>query len=231
MREKECMSTPVKMESGWREALSGEFEKSYFLTLKSFIRSEYARYRIYPPGRNIFAAFDLCPFEQTRVVILGQDPYHGAGQAHGLCFSVPEGIALPPSLRNIYKEVGEEFGKSMPDRGDLSFWARQGVLMLNATLTVRCGSPGSHQGKGWEVFTDRVISILSQRCSGVIFMLWGSMARAKKHLINTSGHHVLEAPHPSPLSAYRGFFGCGHFKKANEILENQGKKPIIWWDV
>ncbi len=225
------MSTPVKMESGWREALSEEFQKPYFHTLRDFVRGEYARKKIYPSGNKVFAAFDLCPFQQVRVVILGQDPYHGPGQAHGLCFSVPEGIPLPPSLRNIYKEIGREFGHDMPEKGDLSVWATRGVFLLNATLTVRSGSAGSHQGNGWEIFTDRVISVLSGHHNGLIFMLWGSMARAKKKLIDTSRHHVLEAPHPSPLSAYRGFFGCNHFKIANEILKKRGEEPVPWWVV
>jgi len=217
-----------KIEAEWLEVLRPEFEKPYFLELKSFLLEEKKLYRIYPPGNRIFAAFDYTPFSQVKVVILGQDPYHGDGQAHGLCFSVPEGIALPPSLVNIYKELSTDIGIPLSKSGNLEKWAKQGVLLINATLTVRANQAGSHQRHGWENFTDEVIRQLSARHSGLVFILWGSYAQAKEALIDTSKHFILKAVHPSPLSVYRGFFGCRHFSKTNELLVSAGKKPIDW---
>ncbi len=222
------MAVDVNIESGWKELLAEEFGKEYFARLKEFLVSEKQKHRVYPPGDKIFNAFDSTPFKDVKVVILGQDPYHGHGQAHGLSFSVPEGIPLPPSLQNIFKEIDMELGTGIPKSGNLKYWARQGVFLLNATLTVRAKSAGSHQGKGWEEFTNAVISKLSKYRSNLIFLLWGNFARAKKDLIDTKKHHILEAPHPSPFSANRGFFGCNHFKKTNEILISQGQRPINW---
>lgn len=222
------MAVDVKIEPGWKDILAEEFEKEYFARLKEFLVSEKQKHLVYPPGDSIFNAFDYTPFKDVKVVILGQDPYHGHGQAHGLCFSVPEGIALPPSLQNIFKEINKELGIGIPKSGNLEHWAKQGVFLLNATLTVRAKSAGSHQGKGWEEFTNAVIAKLSRYRSNLVFLLWGNFARAKKELIDTKKHHVLEAPHPSPFSANRGFFGCDHFKKTNEILQAQGQKPINW---
>jgi uracil-DNA glycosylase len=220
--------TEPKIEAEWLEVLRPEFEKPYFNGLKSFLLEEKKLYRIYPPGNRIFAAFDYTPFSKVKVVILGQDPYHGDGQAHGLCFSVPDGIALPPSLVNIYKELSTDLGISVPKSGNLEKWAKQGVLLLNATLTVRANQAGSHQRQGWENFTDEVISQLSSRHTGLVFILWGSYAQAKEALIDTSKHFVLKAVHPSPLSVYRGFFGCRHFSKTNEVLVKGGKEPVDW---
>jgi uracil-DNA glycosylase len=217
-----------QIEKGWLEVLRAEFEKPYFGELKSFLVEEKSKYRIYPPGGRIFAAFDYTPFNKVKVVILGQDPYHGEGQAHGLCFSVPEGVALPPSLVNIYKELTTDLGVSFPKSGNLEKWARQGVLLLNATLTVRANQAGSHQKHGWENFTDEVIRQLSARHSGLVFILWGSYAQAKETLIDTTKHYVLKSVHPSPLSVYRGFFGCRHFTKTNELLIKSNKEPIDW---
>ncbi|MFO8054117.1 MAG: uracil-DNA glycosylase [Bacteroidales bacterium] len=222
------MSAKVKIEASWKAMLAGEFEKEYFQQLKAFVIRERQKHRVYPPGGEIFSAFNTTPFDKVKVIILGQDPYHGPGQAHGLCFSVPQGIPFPPSLRNIFKELRLEFGTGLPANGDLNSWAEQGVFLLNATLTVRARQAGSHQGKGWETFTNAVISCLSTYRSNLVFLLWGSFARAKKNLINPTKHHILEAPHPSPLSAHKGFFGCNHFIKTNEILEKQGQKPINW---
>lgn len=229
-RTEKCkaMASHIKIEESWKDILSEEFKKPYFKELKSFLVTERQKYQVYPAGGKIFSAFDHTPFHKVKVVILGQDPYHGPGQAHGLCFSVPEGVALPPSLLNIYKEIRSEFGTELPGSGNLEPWAEQGVFLLNATLTVRARQAGSHQRKGWEIFTDAVISHLSKYRSNLVFMLWGNYARAKKELIDIKKHHVLEAPHPSPLSANRGFFGCNHFKKANEILSAQGQRPIDW---
>jgi uracil-DNA glycosylase len=219
----------VKIDPSWRAVLDAEFAKPYFSTLTAFVRYEYQNGRCYPPGKEIFAAFDHCPVDHCRVVILGQDPYHGPGQAHGLCFSVQEGTAHPPSLVNIFKELEQDLGVPYPQSGSLVRWARQGVLLLNATLTVRAGQAGSHQGKGWEQFTDAVIQGLSEHQSGLIFLLWGGFARKKKKLIDSSKHHILECGHPSPLSANRGYwFGNKHFSKVNELLE-QGRKPAIEW--
>lgn len=220
--------TKPKIESEWLQVLQLEFEKPYFEELKSFLVEEKKLYRIYPPGNRIFAAFDNTPFSKVKVVILGQDPYHGDGQAHGLCFSVPEGIALPPSLVNIYKELSTDLGIAIPESGNLEKWAKQGVLLVNATLTVRANQAGSHQRHGWEIFTDEVIRQLSDRRSGLVFILWGSYAQAKGALIDPSKHFILKAVHPSPLSVYRGFFGCRHFSKTNELLVTAGKEPIDW---
>lgn len=212
----------------WLQLLSDEFSSDYFAALKAFLVEEKARYQIFPPGKLIFNAFDTTPVEAVRVVILGQDPYHGPGQAHGLCFSVQEGVKQPPSLVNIFKELHDDLGCPIPESGDLTSWARQGVLLLNATLTVRCGQAGSHQGRGWERFTDSAISRLSANRDHLVFLLWGNYARAKKKLIDTSRHLVLEAAHPSPLSAWNGFFGCRHFSQANAWLREHGIPEIDW---
>ena len=220
----------VKIEENWNAALSREWESEYFAELVAFVKNEYSRTRIFPPAREIFAAFDASPFDRVKVVILGQDPYHGDGQANGLCFSVRQGIELPPSLINIYKEIGTEYGRPdyMPPSGDLSRWARQGVLLLNATLTVEAHRAGSHQGHGWERFTDAAIEALNSGHEHLVFMLWGSYAIRKGALVDRNRHLVLTSPHPSPLSAYRGFFGNGHFIKANEYLAANGREPIKW---
>lgn len=215
----------VKIEESWKGHLESEFDQHYFEELSAFVRGEYMFKRIYPSAGNIFRAFDLCPFDQVKVVILGQDPYHGAGQANGLCFAVGEGVRLPPSLVNIYKEIEADLGLKMKPRGDLEQWAKQGVLLLNATLTVEAGKAGSHQGKGWERFTDVVIEKLSKEREGIVFMLWGRYAQEKGKVIDRSKHLVMEAPHPSPFSAHSGFFGCKHFSKANEYL---GDRAIDW---
>jgi len=220
--------TEPKIEPEWLEVLRPEFEKPYFADLKSFLLEEKKLYRIYPPGDRIFAAFDFTPFSKVKVVILGQDPYHGDGQAHGLCFSVPDGISFPPSLVNIYKELTTDLGIPLPKSGNLEKWAKQGVLLLNATLSVRANQAGSHQRHGWENFTDEVIRQLSARHTGLVFILWGSYAQAKEALIDTSKHFILKTVHPSPLSVYRGFFGCRHFSKANELLVSAGKEPVDW---
>jgi uracil-DNA glycosylase len=220
--------TEPKIEAEWLAILRPEFEKPYFTELKSFLLEEKKFYHIYPPGNRIFAAFDYTPFSKVKVVVLGQDPYHGDGQAHGLCFSVPDGISLPPSLINIYKELNTDLNVPFPKSGNLEKWAKQGVLLLNATLTVRANQAGSHQRHGWENFTDEVIRQLSVRHTGLVFILWGSYAQAKESLIDTSKHFILKAVHPSPLSVYRGFFGCRHFSKANELLVQAGKEPVDW---
>lgn len=218
----------VRIEKSWKEALRDQFEQEYFKELTEFVRSEYVSARVYPPPKLVFNAFDLCPFEKVKVVIIGQDPYHGPGQAHGLCFSVPEKVAVPPSLQNIYKEIKADVGGEAPEHGNLEHWARQGVLLLNATLTVRAGQAASHQGRGWEEFTNSVIKHVSERKEGVVFLLWGNFARKKKELIDAGRHLILEAPHPSPFSANNGFFGCRHFSKTNEYLAKHGKEPIGW---
>lgn len=220
----------ANIESSWQTVLKDEFEKPYMAELRAFLKTEQEKGIItFPKNADIFNAFNHTPFEKVKVVILGQDPYHGLGQAHGLSFSVQRGIALPPSLKNIYKELADEFPDfKFPTSGDLTAWADQGVLLLNATLTVRAHEAGSHQNKGWEIFTDKVISLLSEKREGIVFLLWGAYARKKKALINTSKHHVLEAPHPSPFSVHSGFFGCNHFKQVNEILVKEGKIPIDW---
>ncbi|HTA61782.1 MAG TPA: uracil-DNA glycosylase [Bacteroidia bacterium] len=216
-----------QIEPGWLNVLKDEFSKDYFLKLKAFLVEEKNKYRLFPAGKQIFEAFNLTPFNEVKVVILGQDPYHGAGQAHGLSFSVPDGIKAPPSLANIYKELKEDVGIEIPKTGNLTPWAKQGVLLLNATLTVRESQAGSHQNKGWELFTDAVIKKLSDEKKGLVFLLWGNYARQKGALIDATKHHVLVAPHPSPL-ARGGFFGCKHFSKTNQILQNQVQKPINW---
>ena len=218
----------MKIESSWKEKLQGEFEKPYFETLTNFIRDEYAREEIFPPADLIFSAFDKCSFDEVKVVIIGQDPYHNIGQANGLAFSVNEGVRIPPSLVNIYKEIEADLGKSIARTGNLEHWSKQGVLLLNATLTVRAHRPGSHQGKGWEQFTDAVIDTLSGECTGLVFMLWGNYAQQKGKNIDANKHLVLKSPHPSPLSAHRGFFGSGHFSRANGYLVEKGEEPIKW---
>lgn len=205
-----------------------QFESSYFSELKSFLVEERGSHEIYPPESKIFAAFDACPFEGVKVVILGQDPYHGPGQAHGLSFSVPEGIKLPPSLKNIFQELHADLGVSLPESGNLEKWAKQGVLLLNATLTVRKSSPGSHQKKGWEAFTDATIQSISDDRQHVVFLLWGNYARAKKELIDSSKHLIHESPHPSPFSARHGFFGSKPFSKTNQYLASHGIDPVDW---
>lgn len=218
----------VKISSSWKARLFDEFSKPYFQTLTNFVRQEYAAHTIYPPGKEIFKAFDACDFDEVRVVIIGQDPYHGAGQANGLCFSVREGITLPPSLLNIFKEIRQDLGKPIPSSGDLERWANQGVLLLNATLTVRASTPGSHQNKGWETFTDEVIRKLSAERSNIVYLLWGAYAQKKGEIIDRSKNLVLMSPHPSPFSADRGFFGCKHFSQANAYLKLKGLKEINW---
>ncbi len=218
----------VKIEPSWREALQGEFDQPYFASLVQQLHAEKAAGKtIFPPGPQIFRAFDLCPLDQTKVVILGQDPYHGYGQAMGLCFSVPRGVPAPPSLKNIFKEIETDLGVQMSGSPDLTPWARQGVLLLNAVLTVRAGEPTSHGGLGWQTFTDAVIRTVSERRDGVVFMLWGNYARGKAPLIDASRHLVLEAAHPSPL-ARGAFFGCRHFSRCNDFLRFRGEAPVDW---
>jgi len=219
----------VSIEASWKAALAEEFQKPYFEALVAFLKDEKKNGKvIYPPGPQIFQAFELCPLPNVKVVILGQDPYHGPGQAHGLCFSVPAGVPFPPSLQNIFKELHDDLGIPIPASGDLSPWARQGVFLLNAILTVEAHKPASHRGKGWELFTDQAIQIVSQTQPHVVFMLWGQYARSKKPLIDPSRHLILEAAHPSPYSADKGFFGCRHFSKANAFLQAHGLEPIDW---
>ena len=216
------------MDESWKSQLSSEFEQPYFRQLTNYVRQEYSTTTCYPPASLVFNAFDQTPFNDVKVVILGQDPYHGEGQAHGLCFSVQDGVALPPSLRNIFQEIQAETGAPMPETGSLLRWARQGVFLLNTCLTVRAHQAFSHSGKGWETFTDHVITRLSAHREGLVFLLWGTPAGRKASLIDHSRHLVLQCAHPSPLSAYRGFFGCGHFLKTNEYLISKGKTPIAW---
>ncbi|GHB50652.1 uracil-DNA glycosylase [Mongoliitalea lutea] len=218
----------VKIENSWKIKLKEEFEKPYFKNLTSFVKMEYQSQSVYPKGKEIFNAFDACPWDEVKVVILGQDPYHGPGQAHGLSFSVREGIPFPPSLLNIFKEINKDLGKSIPAHGDLSRWAKQGVLLLNSTLTVRAHHAGSHQGRGWEEFTDVVIQRIASQKEHVVFMLWGAYAQKKGAFIDSKKHCVLKAPHPSPLSAHRGFLGCAHFSQANMYLKNNGKAEVEW---
>lgn len=218
----------VKIEKSWQEVLQTEFDEPYFEDLVGFVKQEYASRTIFPPAGQIFNAFNTCPFNNVKVVILGQDPYHGPGQAHGLCFSVNDGVQFPPSLQNIFKEITSDLGIPAPKTGNLTRWAEQGVLLLNATLTVRASQAGSHQGKGWEEFTDAVIKTISEKAENVVFILWGSYAIKKKALINATKHCILTAPHPSPLSSYRGFFGCKHFSQTNTYLTSKGKTPIEW---
>lgn len=219
----------VSIERSWKDSLKDEFTKPYFSELTAFVKKEYTKHSIYPHPKNIFRAFDLCPFENVKVVILGQDPYHGKGQANGLCFGVDEHVSLPPSLQNIFKEIESDLGTPLKNRtGDLSRWARQGVLLLNSTLTVSAGMAGSHQGKGWEQFTDAVIGKLSQECEGLVFILWGNYAKVKGAHIDRSKHLVIESAHPSPFSAYGGFFGSKPFSKTNDYLRVRNQTPIDW---
>ncbi len=219
----------VRIHPSWRKELAGEFEKPYFKELTEFVKKEYQNETVYPPPKYIFRAFDLCPFSEVKVVILGQDPYHGPKQANGLCFAVDEGVTLPPSLQNIFKEIEHDLGKPLMHRtGDLERWAKQGVLLLNATLTVKARMAGSHQGRGWEFFTDAVVQALSERREHLVFMLWGNYAKQKGAHIERTKHLVLESAHPSPFSAANGFFGNKHFSKANEYFIEHGKDPIDW---
>ena len=218
----------VKIEASWKEQLQDEFEKPYFNQLTEFVRSEYRSQAIYPPARLIFNAFEQCPFDQVKVVILGQDPYHGPGQAHGLCFSVNDGVDFPPSLRNIFKEIQADTGAAIPTSGNLERWAKQGVLLLNATLTVRAHTAGSHQKKGWEQFTDAVIHLVADRLENVVFILWGNYAISKGEFIDSRKHLILKSVHPSPLSASRGFFGNHQFSTTNKYLLEHGKTPVKW---
>jgi uracil-DNA glycosylase len=221
-------SMDVKIAADWKKLLSDEFEKEYFKSLTEFVRSEYGSSIVYPPGREIFAAFDACRFDRLKVVILGQDPYHGPGQAHGLCFSVRDGIRVPPSLINIFKELKDDLGKPIPTSGNLTRWAEQGVLLLNATLTVRGEQAGSHQNKGWETFTDAVVKIINMQKENVVFVLWGSYAQKKGSIIDVNRHFVIKSAHPSPLSAHNGFLGSKPFSKANAYLESKGQNGIEW---
>lgn len=218
----------VAIEESWKEVLSPEFEKDYFIRLTDFVRQEYQTTTVYPPGKLIFNAFNLCPYPKVKVVIIGQDPYHGPGQAHGLCFSVNDGVPFPPSLQNIFKEIQGDLGSPIPETGNLTRWAEQGVLMLNATLTVRAHQAGSHQRRGWEEFTDAAIRALAENREHLVFILWGTYAQKKGAFISRDRHLVLTSVHPSPLSAYHGFFGNKHFSRANAYLEAHGETPIVW---
>lgn len=218
----------ITIERSWKNKLEEEFNKPYFKALADFVRDEYNTKQIFPPAKLIFHAFNKCPFDEVKVVIIGQDPYHNINQANGLCFSVNDSVKIPPSLNNIYKEIKSDIGATTPNSGNLERWSSQGVLLLNATLTVRAHSAASHQGKGWEQFTDAVIDILSEELNHLVFILWGSYAQQKGKNIDNQKHLVLKSPHPSPLSAYRGFFGCKHFSKTNEYLVQNNKKPIDW---
>lgn len=227
MLQKAHKVNPV-IEESWLSVLKTEFESQYFMELKEFLLAERAKHTIYPSGSQIFNAFNLTPLPAVKAVIIGQDPYHGPGQAHGLCFSVPRGIPIPPSLKNIYKELSTDVNFQNPGHGNLEQWAKDGVLLINATLTVRAASPGSHQGKGWERFTDAAISAVSENRAGIVFLLWGNYAIAKEKLIDTSKHFILKAAHPSPLSASRGFMGCKHFSMTNKLLSEAGLLPVNW---
>ena len=218
----------VKIEPSWKRALQSEFDKDYFVRLTDFVRNEYKTKLTFPPSALIFNAFDQCPFDKVKVVIIGQDPYHGDGQAHGLCFSVADGVAFPPSLLNIFKEIERDLGIAKPTSGNLIRWAQQGVLLLNATLTVQAHAAGSHQGRGWETFTDAAIHKLASEKEGLVFMLWGSYAQKKGDFIDTNKHLVLKSVHPSPLSAYRGFIGNNHFSLANKYMKEKGLEEIQW---
>ncbi len=218
----------VRIEASWKVPLQPEFDKAYFRQLTDFVREEYGKYTVYPPGKLIFNAFNLCPFDKVKVVIIGQDPYHGPGQAHGLCFSVNEGVPFPPSLVNIFKEIKEDIGIAIPATGNLTRWAEQGVLLLNATLTVRAHQAASHQNRGWETFTDAVIRLLAEKKEHLVFILWGAYAQRKGAFINRNKHLVLTSAHPSPLSAYNGFFGNRHFSQTNNYLRSHGKSEIRW---
>ncbi|MEQ8519043.1 MAG: uracil-DNA glycosylase [Cytophagales bacterium] len=218
----------VQIENSWKKLLKNEFEKDYFKQLVAFVKSEYSNHKIYPPGKLIFSAFEHTPFDKLKLVIIGQDPYHGEGQAHGLCFSVPKGIKFPPSLQNIFKELNSDLNIPIPEHGNLEHWADQGVLLLNATLTVRAKSPGSHQNKGWEQFTDAVIERIHEHKKGIVYLLWGSYAQKKGHFINRDDNLVIESAHPSPFSVHRGFFGSKPFSKSNAYLKTRGLKAINW---
>ena len=218
----------VKIAESWKQVLEEEFGKGYFTDLAGFVRNEYARARVFPQGKNIFRAFDKCSFDDLRVVIIGQDPYHGVGQANGLCFSVNDGVEFPPSLQNIFKEVHDDTGAPMPTSGNLDRWAEQGVLLLNAVLTVRAHEAASHAGMGWERFTDAVVRAIADHKTGIVYMLWGSYAQKKASFVDPSDNLILKSVHPSPLSAYRGFFGSRHFSQANEYLRSIGKTPVSW---
>lgn len=218
----------VKIEESWKKRLNNEFSAPYFSHLIEFIKEEKKTHAVFPPGPLIFNAFDKCPFDETKVVIIGQDPYHGVGQAHGLCFSVPSGVKPPPSLVNIFKELKSDIDKDIPSSGNLEHWASQGVLLLNATLTVRSNTAGSHQNRGWEEFTDAAIRALNDEKENLVFLLWGAYAQKKGSFIDTKKHLVLKAAHPSPFSAYNGFMGCKHFSKTNEYLESKGIAPVKW---
>ena len=218
----------VRIAESWKKHLNEEFEKEYFVRLTSFVKEEYQNYTVYPPGKLIFSAFDHCSFDDLKVVIIGQDPYHGPNQANGLCFSVADGIRQPPSLQNIFKEIRDDLGKEIPKTGNLERWADQGVLLLNATLTVRAHTAGSHQNKGWEEFTDAVIETISKQKEGVVFLLWGAYAQKKGAIIDRNKHYVIESAHPSPFAAHRGFFGNKHFSKTNEYLRKLEQKEIEW---
>lgn len=218
----------VKIDPSWGAALNEEFNQHYFTDLVEFVRKEYQTGTIYPPGKDIFAAFDHCPFDRVKVMVIGQDPYHGPGQANGLCFSVAPGIRKPPSLQNIFKELHSDVGRTIPESGDLTRWADQGILLLNATLTVRAHTPGSHQKKGWETFTDRVIQLVSDKKDKIVFILWGAFAQKKEVLIDASRHFIIKSPHPSPFSADKGFYGSQPFSKTNKYLRSAGIKEIMW---
>ncbi len=218
----------VRIAPDWKELLAEEFEADYFARLTEFVRAEYGSHTIYPKGANIFRAFDKCPLDSLKVVIIGQDPYHGEGQANGLCFSVGDGVQFPPSLVNIFKEIESDLGVPVPESGNLDRWAEQGVLLLNSVLTVRAGVAASHAGRGWERFTDAVVKAVASHKQGIVYMLWGSYAQKKASEVDSSRNLVLRAVHPSPLSAYRGFFGCRHFSQANDYLQSIGKSPIVW---
>ncbi|MBQ1979859.1 MAG: uracil-DNA glycosylase [Alistipes sp.] len=218
----------VKISESWKNLLQEEFDKPYFEELTRFVKSEYSAGQVFPAGRNIFRAFDKCPFDRLKVVIIGQDPYHGVGQANGLCFSVDDGVQYPPSLQNIFKEIHDDIGSPIPSSGNLDRWAEQGVLLLNAVLTVRAHQAASHAGRGWEQFTDAVVRTIAQRKEGVVYMLWGNYAQRKGQIADPERNLILKSVHPSPLSVYRGFFGCKHFSKANDYLIQQGKEPIVW---
>lgn len=218
----------VKISESWKNLLQEEFDKPYFEELTRFVKSEYSAGQVFPAGRNIFRAFDKCPFDRLKVVIIGQDPYHGVGQANGLCFSVDDGVQYPPSLQNIFKEIHDDIGSPIPSSGNLDRWAEQGVLLLNAVLTVRAHQAASHAGRGWEQFTDAVVRTIAQRKEGVVYMLWGNYAQRKGQIADPERNLILKSVHPSPLSVYRGFFGCKHFSKANDYLIQQGKEPIAW---
>lgn len=218
----------VKIADDWKQILQEEFDKPYFEELTRFVRSEYSAGQIFPAGRNIFRAFDKCPFDTLKVVIIGQDPYHGVGQANGLCFSVNDGVPFPPSLQNIFQEIRDDVGTPVPSSGNLDRWAEQGVLLLNSVLTVRAHQAASHAGRGWEQFTDAVVRIIGERKQGLVYMLWGSYAQRKGQMADPARNLILKSVHPSPLSVYRGFFGCRHFSQANAYLQSVGKTPIVW---